>query len=195
MWANGRQNYKPTSPNPRPSRVKTPEPRLRDGKSSKLPPKYSRQNSENREVVSKANANTPTVSSIAMDTSQDSDIDDVTDNLEYLARAEYDDFGMCSALNLEATMMTMTKTRRPPPYRESSRGGTGTFTNTARGAEAPSNVNDDAISTAIRTIRDDEAMATAIREFMRDIPTPEGAVMSNITLKTLPEKYNSILKH
>ena len=92
-------------------------------------------------------------------------------------------------------MMMMTKTRRPPPYRESSRGGTGTFTNTARGAEAPSNVNDDAISTAIRTIRDDEAMATAIREFMRDIPTPEGAVMFNITLKTLPEKYDSILKH
>ena len=75
------------------------------------------------------------------------------------------------------------------------KGGTGTFTNIARGAEAPSNVNDDAISTAIRTFRDDEAMAAAIREFMRDIPTPEGAVMSNITLKTLPEKYNSILKH
>ena len=53
------------------------------------------------EVVSKANANTPTVSSIAMDTSQDSDVDDVTDKLEYLELAEYDDFGMCSALNLD----------------------------------------------------------------------------------------------
>ena len=53
-------------------------------------------------MVSKANA--PTVSSIAMDTSQDSDadIDDVTDNLEYFALAEYEDFGLCSTLNLDS---------------------------------------------------------------------------------------------